>query len=81
MLDQLSQQNPLKEAEMVKAQASLITAQSKGDVELIKAQANKDVKEMEMLQKTAIHESDQTFKYTQLEVENNVDIPTKGVNG
>lgn len=81
MIEQLSQQNPLEEAERVRAEASLITAKSKGDVELIKAQAQKDVKEMEMIQKTAIHESDQVFKYTELELDHNVDIEGKGVNG
>lgn len=80
-IEQLSQSNPLAEAEQIKAQASLINAQSKTKVELIKTDAATTQKQLEMLQKTAFHDSDKTFDYTKLEVENGVDIPGKGVNG
>jgi len=80
-LEQLMQKNPLAEAEEVKAQASLINAQAKSQVEMIKADAQVELKQMEMIQDTAQFDAEQTFKYTELEVENGVDIPGEGVNG
>ncbi|MHC1627427.1 MAG: portal protein [Candidatus Nezhaarchaeales archaeon] len=80
-LEELSQSNPLAEAETIKAQASLINAQQKSKVELIKGSTQTELKQMEMIQKKAFHDSDKTYDYTKLEVENNVDIPGEGKNG
>lgn len=78
LIEQLQQSNPLAEAEQIRAQASLITAQSKSEVELIKADAQTTQKQMEMLQDSAQFQSEQTFKYTELELEHGVDIPNEG---
>jgi hypothetical protein len=80
-LEQLSQSNPLAEAETIKAQASLENATQKSKVELIKGQTQTELKQMQMIQDKAFHDSDKTFDYTKLEVENNVDIPGEGSNG
>lgn len=78
LIQQLQQTNPLAEAEQVRAQAALITAQGKGEVELIKADAQTTQKQMEMLQDSAQFQAEQTFKYTELELEHGVDIPDQG---
>lgn len=77
-LEQMGQANPLAEAEMIKAKASLENAKGKAQVELIKADAQKEIKQMEMIKDTAQFEAEQTLKYTELELENNVDIPGVG---
>lgn len=79
MLDQAAQANPLAEAETIKAQASLINAQQKSQVELIKADAQKEIKQMEMIQDTAKFEAEQVYDYTKLEIENGTDIPGQGM--
>ena len=80
-IQELSQKNPLAEAEMIKAQASLENATQKSKVELIKGNTQTELKQMEMIQKKAFHDSDKTFDYTKLELENNVDIKGEGQNG
>ena len=77
-IEELTQKNPLAEAETIKAQASLENAQQKSKVELIKGQTQTELKQMEMIQKKAFHDSDKTYDYTKLELENNVDIPNEG---
>jgi hypothetical protein len=64
------QSNPLAEAEQVKAQARLIEAQGKGELEAAKLnrQAIKDAQEL-------------TFKYDELETKENTDIPGQGSSG
>lgn len=78
LIQQLSQSNPLADAEKVRAEAALITAQGKGEIELIKADAQTTQKQMEMLQDSAQFQAKQTFDYTKLEIENGVDIPNQG---
>ena len=40
-----------------------------------------ELEQMKMIQAKFFHDSDKTFDYTKLEVENNVDIPGEGNNG
>ena len=80
-IEQLTQANPLAEAEQIKAQASLINAQNKEQVALIEANMKKELEQMQMIQKKAFHDSDKAYDYTKLELENNVDIPNEGQNG
>jgi hypothetical protein len=80
-LEELSQSNPLAEAEQIRAQASLTNAQNKEQVALIQADMKKEIEQMKLIQAKFFHESDKTFDYTKLEVENNVDIPGEGANG
>lgn len=72
MVEQLqaqAQENPFTEAERVKAQASLITAQGKADVDIEKLKL--DLKK---------HIDQIMFDYDKLEAEQNIDIPTKGTS-
>ena len=78
MIEQLSQQNPLAEAEMIKAQASLQKATQASEVALIKADADTQQKEIETLQKANQFQAEQTLEYTKLELDHNVDIPGEG---
>ena len=66
------------EAEMVKQQGVIAVAQAKNQTELLKANESSRLKELEMVQDTAFHDSDKTFDYTKLEVENGVDVPNQG---
>ena len=77
-IEQLSQQNPLAEAEMIKQQGAIATADAKNTTELLKVAEQSRLKELEMVQDTAFHDSDKTFDYTKLEVENGVDVPNQG---
>jgi len=69
-IDQLSSQKELVEMERVKQQTDLLKAQNQSEFNYDKLKA--DMTE---------HFDEMMFKYTELEVENKVDIPTKGVNG
>jgi hypothetical protein len=55
--------------------------QASQQLDAAKFEAEREDKQIGMIQDTAQFESKQTLDYTRLEVENNVDIPTKGVNG
>ena len=77
-IEELMQKNPLAEAEQIKAEASLIGAQAKKEVALIQAEMKKEIEELKLVQNRAFHESDKTYDYTKLELENNVDIPNEG---
>jgi len=79
-IEELSQKNPLAEAELIKAQASLTNAEQKSQVELIKADAQTTQKQIETLQKSAQFQAEQTLDYTKLELDHNVDIPEEGQN-
>jgi len=76
--EQLKQRNPLAEAETVKAQASLMNATNKSEVDLLKAQKDAELKEQKLLQDKGFKEADLTYDYTKLELEHNVDIPNAG---
>jgi ethanolamine utilization protein EutP (predicted NTPase) len=80
-IEELTQKNPLAEAEQIKAQASLIKAQGAEQIAVIEANMKTELEQMKLIQQRAFHESDKTFDYTKLEVENNVDIPGEGKNG
>jgi hypothetical protein len=91
-IDLLTEQATLTAAATVEAQGRLALGQQKNKLEAAKFQASQQLdaakfeaeredKQIGMIQDTAQFESKQTLDYTRLEVENNVDIPTKGVNG
>ena len=77
-IEQLTQKNPLAEAEMVKQQGAIATAQAKNQTELIKAQEQSRLKELELMQKGAQFQANLEKDYTNLELENNVDIEGVG---
>lgn len=92
MIEQLTQQATLTAAATVEAQGRLALGQEKNALDAAKFQASQQLdaakfeaeredKQIGMIQDTAQFESKQTLEYTKIEVENNVDIPTKGVNG
>lgn len=81
MIDELSQSNPLAEAEQIKARAKLIEAQSKEKVEMIKADLKTTLEQMKMLQEKGFHDSDKMFDYTELELKYGIDIRGEGQNG
>lgn len=78
-IQELSQANPLAEAETIKAQASLIKAQGQEQIALIEAEAKKEIEQLKLVQQRAFHDSDKTFDYTKLEVENGVDVNGVGL--
>jgi hypothetical protein len=79
-IQELSQTNPLAEAETIKAQASLIKAQGQEQIALIEAEAKKEIEQLKLVQQKAFHDSNKTFEYTKLEVENGVDVNGVGLN-
>jgi len=78
-IEELTQKNPLAEAEQVKAQASLINATNKSEVEILKASAQKELSEVEMMQKKGFKEADLALEYTKLELEHGLDIKGQGI--
>ena len=66
-------------AEMVKAQARLQEVGVREATERIKADAQITQKQMELLQKAQQFNAEQQFKYTELEVENGVDVAGQGL--
>lgn len=75
---QLQQTNPLAEAEVVKQQGTIANNQMKHQVDILKTNEQSRLKELEMIQDGAQFEAEQTLKYTELELENGVDIPNEG---
>ena len=69
-LQQQVQQNPIAEAEMIRAQAKLAEAQNKQQTEAAKMIQNQDQFDKQMI-----------FDYTKLELEQNQDVPGQGING
>lgn len=63
-LQEAAQANPLAEAERIKAQAKLIEAQGKSQEKI-----------MEMQQKERFHDDDVAIKLTEIEAENQVNVP------
>lgn len=80
-LEQLSQENPLAEAETIRAKAMLLREKNKTQLEAMKADLQTRLKEMEMIQKKAFHESDKVYDYAKLELEHNTDLPGVGFGG
>jgi len=78
---QANAKNPLAEAEQVRAEATLLKAQTDNTVKLMEAEAKHTAQIAEMEQNMRQFMVDMEFKYTKLEVENEVDIPGKGSNG
>jgi len=94
-LDLLSQElerkNELSEAALVETQGRLELGREKNALDAAKFEASQQMdaakfaaeqenKEVEMIQKTAFHESDKTLEYTKLELEHSVDIPGEGAD-
>lgn len=79
-IEQLSQQNPLAEAEMIKQQGTIARDQNKHQVDLLKAQEQSRLKEMELIQKGSQFQANLTKEYTDLELEYNQDIPGQGID-
>jgi len=77
-IEQLSQQNPLAEAEMVKQRGLLASKQMQNQNDLLKTNENSRLKELEMIQNGAQFEATLTKDYTELELKNGVDIPNQG---
>ena len=84
-IDQLSQNNPLAEAEMVKQQGNQAIQREKNQTELLKVQEQSRLKEREidldelgMVQDGAQFEETLEKDYTKLELDNGVDIPNQG---
>jgi hypothetical protein len=83
MVQQIQSQNanPLAEAEQIKAQASLIKAQTDNQVKMIEAQGKQQL-ELEKLQQSMTQFiAQKEFDYTKLELEQKTDIPGKGMEG
>jgi len=81
MVEQLqaqSQQNPLAEAEQVKAQATMAKVQNDNQVKLLQMQIDAQEFQAEMKQKNADLVAQLELAYKTLEVENKVDIPRQG---
>lgn len=78
-IEQLSQGNPLAEAEMVKQQGAVARDQQKHQVDMLKTQENSRLKELELLQKGSQFQANLTKEYTDLELQNDVDIPNEGM--
>ena len=78
MLEQSQSANPLAEAEQVRAEATLLKAQTDNQVKLMEAGAKQSAQIAEMQQNMQQFMVDMEFKYTKLELENNTDIPGKG---
>ena len=62
-------------------QDKIALEREKLQLDAAKFEAEREDKQIGMLQDTAQFESKQTLDYTKLELENNVDIAGKGVNG
>jgi len=77
-MEQALQTNPLAEAEEVKAQATLIAAQGKLDMEAAKAIEQRRQFDENLLAEANKTIADLEFKYTELELTTNTDIPGKG---
>lgn len=77
-IEQLSQTNPLAEAEMVKQQGNMAINQQKQALDVAKFDAQRTDKQIELVKDASEFESTQAFNYTKLELENNVDIPGEG---
>ena len=80
MIEQLQAQvaNPLAEAERIKQQGAIATAQAKNQTELLKVQEQSRIKELEIVQDGAQFQANLEKEYTNIELENNVDIPGQG---
>jgi hypothetical protein len=83
-LDMLSQ-NPLAEAEQIKQQGAIARDQQKHQVDLMKTEAKialdnrkLDQEELKIVQDGAQFQAEQTYKYTELELEHGTDIPNEG---
>ena len=68
-------QNPLKEAEEVKAQASLVTAQGKAQLDLISMQQEQEQFNQEQAAARIKFEEETALKLTELELKYNTDVP------
>lgn len=79
MIEQLSQQNPLAEAELVKARAKLIEAQGKDRITAMKIASEERLKELDLLQKGTQFQANLTKEYTEMELEHNTDVPGQGM--
>jgi multidrug efflux pump subunit AcrA (membrane-fusion protein) len=89
-LQQQVGQNPLAEAEAIKAQTSLVTAQTKQETEVAKMALEQEKFRVETIQnqqqfsasidqKMAELVAKLELEYTKIEAENNIDIPGKGM--
>lgn len=84
-LQQQVQQNPLAEAEQIKAQATMAKVQNDNQVKLLQMQVDAQEFQEEMRQKNAelvaqleLANNKLKLDYTKLELENKVDIPGEG---
>ena len=91
-IEMLTEQATLTAAATVEAQGRLALGQEKNALDAAKFQssqaldaakfeASREDKQIGMIQDTAQFESEQTRKYTEMELTHNVDIPNEGANG
>lgn len=83
MVEQLqaNQQNPFTEAELIKAQAALTKAEGDNKVSLLEANSKMTIELEKLSQQMKEFIVQKEFDYTKLELEQNKDIPGKGVSG
>ncbi|MBL4891470.1 MAG: hypothetical protein JKX91_06545 [Rhizobiaceae bacterium] len=84
MVEQLQQQagqNPFTEPELIKAQAALEKARGDNEVKLLQASAKQQIEIDKLSQNMRQFGIKTEFDYTKLELEQNADVPGKGVNG
>jgi hypothetical protein len=75
VVQQLQSQNPIAEAEMIRAQASLEAAKGKGAVEAHKLKESKRQFNVTAAQKARAQEQDTAIKLTELEIDSQQNIP------
>jgi len=80
-LTQMTQQNPLAEAEMVRAQASLVEAQGKGNIEMAKEGSKMHQFMAKLDQSDRQYFAGLVKDYTKLELDGNKDIDGNGQVG
>ena len=77
-IEELSQQNPLAEAEMVKQKGTMAIKQQEQALNAAKFEAEREDKQIGMIKDAQEFSAKQTYDYTKLELENSTDIPGEG---
>ena len=78
MIEQLTQQAELSNVARIEAEGKLQLGREKNQLDAAKFDASLEKDQIEMIKDAKQFQAEQTFKYTELEVENNVDVPGEG---
>lgn len=78
-MQQMEQEAQFSQAARIEAEGKLALGREKNRLDAQKFMASQQAQAAKMMQDKEFHDSDKTYDYTKLEVENNVDIPNEGM--